>query len=204
METLRSGGWSRNVQGVLRALLLVAILLDGVWLVGAQVAPDAVAQAACALRPICYVAWPFFHDEWFEYASTQCLSYPTDASVSLIFFMVKTSLATCGFAILFVETLRLHRQGNDDGLPAPYGALTKKQICLKDIQSQAPLTIISVPLGVGYWLSRTSGPPENFSTSILSVPIDDCGILGGGIALFAVLGFVLSVIRFIKLSFSDT
>jgi hypothetical protein len=70
----------------LRALFFVALLLDLLTLVFLPVAPDVVAKIACALRPASYVAWPFFSQEWFDYASTQCLTYPTAACVALIFF----------------------------------------------------------------------------------------------------------------------
>jgi hypothetical protein len=187
-----------------KALFVIAISLDIFTLIGVQIAPEAVGHLACAARPFSLIAWPLFRQEWFDYVNSQCLSsVPFEPTISMINFMIKTSLAIGGSVIAFYQIFHAYLTRLDDSAVASQENPSGEAAFLKDLKLMLPAGGIFVLIAVADWLFHNSITPDQFPTSLISKASEDCAILLGIIAALMVVSIAISLIRLLSLYFVD-
>jgi hypothetical protein len=155
-----------------QALFGLCISLDLFVYFGVRIAPADVGDAVCAARPLSAIATPLFPAHWFDYVADGCAAFRIEPAISILAFMIKTSLTILALLVGSVQGVIL---GEPD-LAAEFGNKYSFSEYIKGALGLA----FCVAITVAAWLLMTSRAPEKFRTSLIDkIVLEDAGLILG-------------------------
>ena len=180
--------WKTNTARALSfSLLVIPVSLDLFTFFGAQIEPTNIGRTMCSLRPAGLFARPLLPLDWLDYVRIECAGDPVEPALSIINFMLKTSLCVL-CSLLLLAGLMLPGQGS---LTDTFKQLNNPRACIEELKRLliAASALVVIPaLG---WSLYFLEPIQKFRTSLISKFIEDGHLLLSMLAayiIFCVVG----------------
>ena len=166
----------RLIRAVLIGLAATIVSLDLFTTIGGLVAPDAVARFMCSVRSLGSLSRPFIRSEWFAYVSQQCESHALQPVISIINFMIKTSLAAVGTAIFlaFAATVEVQRRRSRVQEVDKH----QREVAAKQLKDNSTKVLTLAVIMTVAWMGYVYGPPQKFGVWITDKIVEDFQVLG--------------------------
>jgi len=179
------------------ALAFACVTLDFLDIGYGRRFPETLAHYLCPPPPITAIARPVMSAEILSALATRCADQPREPIFSIIFFMIKFSMAVVGILVMWL--IVAFSPAHFFSGPDSYAERIKKNGVWKEVKTLVLGVFFVVSMVAGFlWHLSTFYSPEQFGTSVLQKLLaEDLASLfilmmgwGTSASLFALLLFV--------------